>query len=156
MMKIFATFAALVPFLLGAGSGLAQTARPMLDYASAAAIRDGCLAFAAERGLTVAVAVYDESGRLIAFAHADGTPTAVADFAMWKGRSAATIHVASKDTANWGQGAPGLASWEGGTPIFTAGGVALGGVGVSGAASSEDTACGVAGIAAAGLLASAP
>lgn len=129
----------------------AQTSRPMLDYASAAAIRDGCLAFAAEHGLTVAVAVYDESGRLITFAHADGTPTAVADFAMWKGRSAATIHVASKDTATWTPGAPGLASWEGGTPVFTAQGVALGGVGVSGASSSEDTACGLAGIAAAGL-----
>lgn len=86
----------------------AQTARPMLDYASAAAIRDGCLAWAAERNLHVAVAVFDESGRLITFAFTDGTPTAVADFAMWKGRSAATIHVASKDTANWGQGAPGL------------------------------------------------
>lgn len=133
----------------------AQTARPMLDYASAAAIRDGCLAWASERNLTVAVAVYDESGRLITFAHADGTPTAVADFAMWKGRSAATIHVASKETANWGPGAPGLASWEGGTPIFTRDGVALGGVGVSGAESAEDSACGVAGIEAAGLTPSA-
>lgn len=129
----------------------AQTARPMLDYGSAAAIRDGCLAWAGERGLHVAVAVYDESGRLITFALTDGTPTAVADFAMWKGRSAATVHVASKETANWGPGAPGLASWEGGTPVFTSDGVALGGVGVSGAASAEDSACGVAGIAAAGL-----
>ena len=134
----------------------AQTARPMLDYASAAAIRDGCLAWAAERGLHVAVAVYDESGRLITFALADGTPTAVADFAMWKGRSAATIHVASKETANWGPGAPGLATWEGGTPVFTTDGVALGGVGVSGADSAEDSACGVAGIAAAGLRSTAP
>src|SRR5690606_8559309 len=96
-----------------------QTARPALDYATAAAVRDGCLAWAGERGLNVAVAVYDESGRLVAFALADGAPTAVADFAMWKGKSAATIHVASKETANWGPGAPGLATWEGGTPIFT-------------------------------------
>lgn len=78
----------------------AQTARPMLDYASAAAIRDGCLAWAGERNLHVAIAVYGESGRLIPFAFADGTATAVADFAMRKGRSAATIHVASKDTAH--------------------------------------------------------
>ncbi len=133
----------------------AQTARPMLDYVSAATIRDACLAWAAERQLEVAIAVYDESGRLITFALADGTPTAVADFAMWKGRSAATIHVASKETANWGPGAPGLASWEGGTPIFTTDGTALGGVGVSGAASAEDSACGVAGITAAGLRVSA-
>ena len=140
-----------------ASPATAQTARPMLDYASAATIRDTCLAWAGERGLTVAIAVYDEAGRLLAFAHMDGAPTAVADYAMWKGRSAATIHVASKDTATWGPGAPppGLATWEGGTPFFTAEGAALGGVGVSGASSEQDSACGMAGIAAAGLRSTA-
>ena len=140
-----------VLLLAAATSAPAQTARPMLDYATAAQIRDGCLAWAAERKLTVAVAVYDEAGRLITFAIADGTPTAVADFAMWKGKSAATIHVASKETANWGNGPASLASWEGGTPIFTPEGTALGGVGVSGASGAEDGACGEAGIAAAGM-----
>ena len=111
----------------------AQTPRPMLDYASAATIRDTCLAWAAERRLTVAVAVFDESGKLLALAHMDGAASAVGDFAQWKGRSA------------------GLATWEGGLPIFSAAGVALGGVGVSGAESAEDVACGRAGIAAAGL-----
>ena len=129
----------------------AQTARPMLDYSTAAKVRDGCLAWAGERGLKVAVAVYDESGRLIAFAHSDGAPSAVAEFAMWKGKSAATIHVASKETANWGNGPASLATWEGGTPIFTPEGTALGGVGVSGASGAEDGACGEAGIAAAGM-----
>lgn len=144
---------ALAAALLGfAVPGSAQTARPMLDYGTAAQVRDGCLAWAAARGLTVAVAVYDESGRLLAFALADGAPTAVADVAMWKGKSAATIHVSSKETANWGPGAPGLASWEGGTPIFTPAGAALGGVGVSGASSADDSSCGEAGIAAAGMV----
>ena len=129
----------------------AQTPRPMLDYASAATIRDTCLAWAAERRLTVAVAVFDESGKLLAFAHMDGAASAVGDFAQWKGRSAATVHVASATTAEWGRGPPGLATWEGGLPIFSAAGVALGGVGVSGAESAEDVACGRAGIAAAGL-----
>jgi glc operon protein GlcG len=137
--------------LVAAVPAPAQTARPMLDYATAATVRDGCLAWAGERQLTVAVAVYDEAGRLITFAMADGTPTAVADFAMWKGKSAATVHVASKDTANWGNGPPILATWEGGTPIFTPTGVALGGVGVSGAQSADDSACGEAGITAAGM-----
>jgi uncharacterized protein GlcG (DUF336 family) len=141
--------------LVLAGSASAQTARPMLDYDTAATIRDTCLAWAGAHQLTVAVAVFDESGRLITFAFMDGTATAVHDFAMWKGKSAATIHVASKETANWGAGAPGVASWEGGTPIFTPDGVALGGVGVSGAASADDSACGEAGIAAAGMKHSA-
>jgi uncharacterized protein GlcG (DUF336 family) len=129
----------------------AQTPRPMLDYASAATIRDTCLAWAAERQLTVAVAVFDESGKLLALAHMDGAASAVGDVAQWKGRSAATVHVASATTAEWGRGPPGLATWEGGLPVFSAAGVALGGVGVSGAESADDVACARAGIAAAGL-----
>ncbi len=151
-MRLYATCAALaVAALASPVPSAAQTARPMLDYATAAKVRDGCLSWAAEKKLTVAVAVYDEAGRLITFAMADGTPTAVAEFAMWKGKSAATVHVASKDTANWGNGPPILATWEGGTPIFTPTGVALGGVGVSGAQSADDSACGEAGITAAGM-----
>lgn len=155
-MRLTGTRAASTALAFAAASAAAgQTPRLALDYATAATIRDGCLAWAGERGLRVAVAVYDESGRLIAFAHADGAPTAVADFAMWKGKSAATIHVASKDTANWGNGPPGLATWEGGVPIFTREGTALGGIGVSGASGAEDSACGEAGIAAAGMTHSA-
>lgn len=138
-----------------AGPAGAQTARPMLDYASAAAIRDGCIAWAGERELAVAVAVFDERGTLMAFALMDGAASAVGDYAQWKGRSAATIHVASAETADWGRGPPGLATWEGGVPVFSGQGVALGGVGVSGAESADDVACANAGIAAAGLRASA-
>ena len=129
----------------------AQTPRPMLDYASAATIRDTCVAWAKERNLAVAVAVFDEGGKLLAFAHMDGAASMVGDVAQWKGRSAAMMHVASAVTAEWGRGPPGLATWEGGLPVFSAEGVALGGVGVSGAQSAEDVACGKAGIAAAGL-----
>ena len=129
----------------------AQTARPMLDYASAAKIRDGCVAWASEQKLSVAVAVFDERGTLLAFALMDGAASAVGDYAQWKGRSAATIHVASGETAEWGRGPPGLATWAGGLPVFSTEGAPLGGVGVSGAESAEDVACGKAGIAAAGL-----
>jgi uncharacterized protein GlcG (DUF336 family) len=130
---------------------LAQTARPMLDYSSAATIRDTCVAWAKGEGLAVGVAVYDERGTLMAFALMDGASTSAGEVAQWKGRSAATIHVASKETADWGKVPPGVATWEGGTPFFTQDGTPLGGVGVSGAESEEDTACGQAGIAAAGL-----
>lgn len=143
-MAALAMLAATVP-------AQAQTARPMLDYATAAAVREGCLAWAAERKLSVAVAVYDERGRLMTFAHTDGASTAVGEVAMWKGKSAATIHFASKETANWGNGPALVATWEGGTPIFSPDGVALGGVGVSGASSADDSACSEAGIAAAGM-----
>jgi glc operon protein GlcG len=148
MRKAVGTLLAMVAL---AGPAGAQTARPMLDYASAAKIRDGCVAWASERKLAVAVVVYDERGTMLAFALMDGAATAVGDYAQWKGRSAATIHVASAETANWGRGPAQLATWEGGTPVFSADKVPLGGVGVSGAESAEDVACGKAGIAAAGL-----
>ncbi len=147
--------AALMMAALAAPLG-AQTPRPMLDYASAATIRDACVAWATERKLAVAVAVFDERGTLLAYGLMDGAASAVGDYAQWKGRSAATIHVASAETANWGRGPAQLATWEGGTPIFTTDGVPLGGVGVSGAESSEDSACGKAGIAAARLRDAAP
>ena len=134
-----------------AGPAAAQTARPMLDYASAAKIRDGCVGWATERKLAVAIAVFDERGTLMAFALMDGAASAVGDYAQWKGRSAATIRVASAETAEWGRGPPGLATWEGGVPVFSIQGAPLGGIGVSGAESAEDVACAKAGIAAAGL-----
>jgi len=148
MRRIVASVGAM---LMLAGPGAAQTARPMLDYASAATIRDACVAWAKERKLSVAVAVFDERGTLMAFGLMDGAASAVGDYAQWKGRSAATIHVASAETAEWGRGPPGLATWEGGVPVFSVEGAPLGGVGVSGAESAEDVACGRAGIAAAGL-----
>ena len=148
--------AVLLAFLACSAPLAAQTARPMLDYASAAVIRDTCVAWARQRNITIAVAVFDEGGKLLAFAHMDGAPSAVGEFAQWKGRSAATIHVASAETANWGNGPPGLATWEGGLPVFSADGVPLGGVGVSGAQSAEDVACARAGLAAAGLRDAAP
>lgn len=134
-----------------ASGAQAQTLRPMLDYASAATIRDTCIAWANERQLKVAIAVYDERGTLIALSHMDGAATAVGSIAQWKGKSAATLQTATAETANWGRGPAEVATWEGGLPIFTASGTPLGGVGVSGAESDEDAACASAGIAAAGL-----
>ena len=143
--------AAILTILAFAAPGAAQTSRPMLDYASAEKIRDGCVGWDTERKLAVAIAVFDERGTLMAFALMDGAASAVGDYAQWKGRSAATIHVASAETAEWGRGPPGLATWEGGVPVFGSDRAALGGVGVSGAESAEDVACAQAGIAAAGL-----
>lgn len=143
---------ALLSVTLMAGAPLAaQTPRPTLDYANARTIVDTCVGWAAQRDLGVAVAVFAESGKLLAFAHMDEAGSAVGEFALWKGRSAATTHFASAETANWGKGPPGLATWEGGLPIFSAEGVALGGVGVSGAESADDVACARAGITAAAL-----
>jgi glc operon protein GlcG len=133
-------------------SAPAQVLRPMLSLDTAAKVRDTCLAWAKERKLNVAIAVYDDAGRLVTFARMDGANTAVSDIAMWKGRSAATYRVASAETAKWNNPAfPGISTGGGGTPIFTADGKPLGAIGVSGAATEEDIACGEAAIAAVSL-----
>ena len=138
--------------LMLAGGAQAQTPRPELDYASAAKIRDGCIAWAADRKLAVAIAVFDRHGNLIAQGHMDAAPAAVGEIAQWKGRSAARIQVLTSVTAKWGGSAPGVANWRGGVPFGAGAGAPLGGVGVSGATSQEDEDCGRAGIALAGLV----
>ena len=147
---------AILAVTLLAGAAQAQTMRPELDYASAAKVRDGCIAWATAKQLTVSVAVFDRHGNLIAQGHMDKAPAAVGDFAQWKGRSAARLQVSSGVTAKWGGSAPGVANWQGGVPFGTKDGAPLGGVGVSGASSADDEACGRAGIAAAGLTAPDP
>lgn len=145
--------------ILLAGAGLlctsvqaaAQTHRAMLDYDTAATIRDGCIAYAKERDLHVSIAVFDDAGQLLTSAHMDGTAAAIQAVAEWKGRSAATYRFPSATTAEWGGPAPGMANWGGGLPFVMADGTPLGGIGVSGAETEDDVACGMAGIAAAGL-----
>ena len=133
-------------------SAPAQALRPMLGIDTAAKVRDTCLAWAKDRKLNVAIAVYDDSGRLMTFARMDGANTAVSDIAMWKGRSAATYRTASAETAKWNNPAfPGIATGGGGVPMFTKDGQPLGAIGVSGAQTEDDIACAEAGIAAASL-----
>lgn len=147
----FARLAAVAIAALLTGPSLAQTQRAQLDYATAAKVRDTCLTWASERGFTLSIAVFNDAGLLVTSAHMDGTPTAIVDVAHWKGKSAATYRAPSAVTAGWGGPAPGMATWGGGVPFVAQDGTPLGAIGVSGAETEDDIACGMAGIAAAGL-----
>jgi uncharacterized protein GlcG (DUF336 family) len=130
----------------------AQTSRPQMDLETARKMQDGCLTFARDRKLKVAVAVYDYAGRLISFALMDGTPTAVAEVAHWKAKSAATVQISSEETGKWNiPGVPGIATVGGAVPLFDASWNALGAIGVSGASVDDDIACAKAGITASGI-----
>jgi uncharacterized protein GlcG (DUF336 family) len=143
---------ALLAVLALAAPAGAQSSRPMLDYATAAKMRDACLEYAKANKFDVAIAVFDDTARLIAFARMDAVSTVVGDLAQWKGKSAATYRIASAETAKWNSpGAPAIATFGGGQPFFMADGTPLGGVGVSGAVTEQDLACGKAAIAAVGL-----
>jgi uncharacterized protein GlcG (DUF336 family) len=151
----FAGLVATATLLVSAGSQ-AQTMRPVLDFKTADAIRDHCLANAGQAGLAVAVAVFDGSGDLVSFSNHGASPAAAA-LAQWKGRSAAVYQISTRDTATWNSpAAPMIATMEGGVPLFARDGTAIGGVGVSGASSEFDSDCGTRAAQAASLLVSRP
>jgi uncharacterized protein GlcG (DUF336 family) len=140
-----------------AAPAAAQAPRLQMTSATAAALRDGCMAFAADNRLQIAVAVFDHGGRLMTFARTDEVATAIGDVAQWKGKSAATYGFPSAETARWNMSAaPHIATAGGGVPVFSAQGVLLGGVGVSGAVTEDDIRCAEAGISKAGLTSRRP
>lgn len=139
-------------------AAIGQSARPMLDYVSAAAIRDTCLAWAKQRGLKVAIVILDSRAMPVTLAHMDGVSAAGGEIAEWKAVSAAKFGRATADFATMSPptGMPNVAAMQGGVPIYTAEGALLGGAGVSGAKPADDAACASAGIEAAGLKPARP
>jgi len=140
------------------GPNVAQTMRPTLDYASAATIRDTCLATARGRGGKVAVVVLEPHGMPVTLAQMDGVSMAGGEMARWKAAAAARFGHSTADIARLDPpaNAPDAATIAGGVPIYAADGTLLGGVGVSGGKPADDAACATAGIEAAGLKPAPP
>jgi uncharacterized protein GlcG (DUF336 family) len=136
----------------------AQTARPTLDYASAATIRDACVGWAKQHGLKMAIVVLEPHGMPVTLAHMDGASAAAGEIAQWKAVSTAKFGRKTADIAamNPPAGMPSVATLQGGVPIYTVEGALLGGVGVSGGPPASDEACATAGIEAAGLKPARP
>lgn len=129
----------------------AQTARPMLNYATAAKLRDACVAYAKDHGVGVAIAVYDDEGRLVTYAVMDGIVNVSGELAKWKAQAAMNYRVPSADMTKWNPAIPEVATFPGGVPFYTAAGAPLGAIGVSGSSPDGDLACAKAAVAAAGL-----
>lgn len=140
----------------------AQPAAPAPQYGApithdrAERIADGALAAAAARNFTMAVAIVDTHGELVAFHRMDNTQYASNAVALQKARTAAMFKRPTKsfyDAVAGGRVAtlsvPGVIAIEGGVPIVEAGRI-IGAIGVSGGTSVEDGE-----IAAAALAASA-
>lgn len=135
-----------------------QTAMPRITEASADAVIDGCRAYADENDLTIAIAVMDDRGELIAFRRMDSLRQGPAELAMKKARYAAVWGSETKglgDAVADGRMGFALSSGgppiEGGVPIYSDDGTLIGGAGVSGAPAVEDAKCVRAGIENAGL-----
>ena len=136
---------------------------PVLDAEAAQAIVSGCVAEAATKMQSHAIAVVDTGGHLVAALRMDGNGSGMMDFALVKAQAAAAWGFSTAQMAEGAKGTPGFAfaphvvTVAGGVPIFSADGkTRLGAAGASGEAPEDDAACVTAGIAAAGLRSTRP
>ena len=115
---------------------------------------------AAADGLRVAIAVTDAQGVVLATLRMDGVSPPVAEFALDKAYTAATMgkpttafadRMSSSVSLSLGLSTrPRLLAWGGGVPVLKDG-VLVGGLGVSGAQDEEDIACARSAMTAAGF-----
>jgi uncharacterized protein GlcG (DUF336 family) len=133
----------------------AQTAdRKVITLEGAKAILAAAEAEALKNKWTVAIAVVDESGNLIAFHKLDDTQMGSIDIAIGKARTAARMKRPTKaleDAVAGGRtvmlAVEGITPLEGGVPVMLDGKV-IGAVGVSGVTSQQDAQVAQAGAAA--------
>lgn len=129
-----------------------------LDARAAQAIVAGCVAQAAPKMQSHAIAVVDNGGHLIAALRMDGNSSGIFDFALAKAEAAAAWGFSTAQMVESARVTPGFANAPhvvtvpGGVPVYGADGRSrIGAVGVSGEAPEDDAACADAGVRAAGL-----
>ena len=133
-----------------------------VDSATAAEMTRAVAAHAAENGWTIATAVVDAQGSVLSLLRMDGVSPPIAEFALDKAYTAATMgkpttafadRMASSASLTLGLSTRDrLLAWGGGLPIVQEG-VIIGGIGVSGARDEDDIACAHHALAAVGLKA---
>ena len=146
---------AALALIIGVATAQAQTAdRKVITLDGAKAILAAAEAEALKNKWTVAIAVVDESGNLIAFHKVDDTQVGSIDIAIGKARTAARMKRPTKaleDAVAGGRtvmlAIEGLTPLEGGVPVML-GGRVIGAVGVSGVTSQQDAQVAQAGVAA--------
>ncbi len=115
--------------------------KPSLTVADAQALSAACLRAAAERSISVSIAVADEAGNLLHFIRMDGARSYTVGLASKKAQVAATVGFATLVIAEMHKRSAATPSHEfpgiGGVPIVVDGQCA-GAVGISGAASEID------------------
>jgi uncharacterized protein GlcG (DUF336 family) len=128
-------------------SGVVLTQKGTITVAGANALVNAAIAKASEIGVTISVAVVDESGVLKAFSRMDGAGTAGVDIVQNKAYTAAAFRTPTQAFAQRLQDQPTqIASFTttprvtllpGGLPI-SVGGVLIGGIGVGGGTGDQD------------------
>lgn len=144
--------------LIGLADAACAQAPSALDARTAQTIVAGCVAQAAPKMQSHAIAVVDTGGHLVAALRMDGNGSGMMDFAIAKAEAAAAWGFSTAQMVEGAKGTPGFAhaphvvTVAGGVPVFSADGHnRLGAAGASGEAPEDDAACVEAGVRAAGL-----
>ncbi len=134
--------------VLVAGSAAALEMRPVLTLAVAKKMAAACEAKAAQEGWKLNIAIMDAGGNLKYFQRTDDAFLKSIDIAILKAETSAGFPFSTKQIEEIAKTrvpgiayVPGIATFEGGLPIMTAGGVHIGSIGVSGARADQDGVC---------------
>ncbi len=131
----------------------------IITYSAAAQLVGAAIAHAEANGWSIAVAVVEPSGALLASGRMDGVAPTILEFALDKaftaslGKSSLAFNhrmASSKDLELGLVNRPRVCAWEGGLPILVEN-TLIGAIGVSGAAGPEDAACAAAALQTVGL-----
>jgi uncharacterized protein GlcG (DUF336 family) len=146
-LQKFIFFTALLCIIFITSSKAQTQAATVLDLKTARALADKVFECGNKKGWHLTVAIVNAEGNLILLNHGDGAYPGSVEASMQKARSAnAFRRPTSEFVAALAQGRTGILSikdvvpLEGGIPL-SMNGVALGGIGVSGARSIEDEEC---------------
>ena len=137
---------------------MSSISKHSIDLRSAYAAMGAALAKAKELGVTISVAITDPDGSIKASARMDGSSPLIAELALNKAYTAASLGMASHEVHEFVKNDPPLHHgfsqypriiiFGGGYPIKE-GAEIVGAIGVSGAHYSQDMACAMAGVEAA-------
>jgi len=131
---------------------LAQDKKTTLNLDTAKKIAAACEAKAKAEGWKMNIAILDDGGNLKYFQRMDGAFRGSIEVAQLKANTSSMFPFSTKQIGDIAQKIPGIAfvpglvTFEGGLPIKTASGEAIGSVGVSGASAEQDGACAQAGL----------
>ena len=151
MLQRHQTFACLCLALICL-SAQSQGMRPSLQRPTAETIAQACLSLAERKGWRMAVAVNDETGRLLHFSRMAGAALISVPVSQLKANTSSALPISTRQfraAVATNQGAEllsGITTVAGGLPIVNARGQALGSVGVSGGNEDQDELCAQAGL----------
>jgi len=141
-----------VALSLAAGSALAQDKRTVLNLETAKKMAAACEQKAKAEGWKMNIAILDAGGNLKYFLRQDDAFLGSVKIAQLKANTSSNFPFSTKQIGEIAKNIPGIAfvpglvTFEGGLPIKTGGGEAIGAIGVSGDTAEHDGICAQAGL----------